>query len=107
MGEDGCHHDTDNLIHNNPVKRSGQAGILFRPERGVGFTGDRVTVDGNTIIDTGGEEAVAVDVQGTTAGLVFRKNELKETRGAAKRVGFWLGKETKEITLDGNTGERR
>ncbi len=99
------HRDTDNLIRGNTVKRSGQAGILFRPERGVGFTGDRNTVEGNTIVDTGGDEAAAVDVQGTTAGLVFRKNELKETRGPAKRVGFRLGKDTKDITLDGNTVE--
>lgn len=99
------HRDTDNLIRGNTVKLSGQAGILFRPERGPGFTGDRNTVEGNTIIDTGGEDAAAVDVQGTTAGLVFRKNTLKETRGAARRVGFRLGKDTKEIALEGNVVE--
>ncbi len=99
------HRDTDNLIRNNTVKRSGQTGILFRPERGAGFTGDRNTVEGNTVIDTGGEDAAAVDVQGTTTNLVFRNNTLKETRGPAKRVGFRLGKDTKDITLDGNTVE--
>jgi len=99
------HRDTDNLIRGNIVKRSGQAGILFRPERGAGFTGDRNIVEGNTIFDTGGENAAAVDVQGTTAGLVFRKNVLKETRGAARRAGFRLGKDTKDITLEGNTVE--
>jgi len=99
------HRDTDNLIRSNTVKRSGQAGILFRPERGPGFTGDRNTVEGNTVTDTGGEDAAAVDVQGTTANLVFRNNALKETRGPAKRVGFRLGKDTKDITLDGNTVE--
>lgn len=99
------HRDTDNVIRANTVKRSGQAGILFRPEHGEGFTGDRNTVEENIIIDTGAESAAAVDVQGTTSGLVFRKNELKETRGAAKRVGFRLGKDTKAIALDGNTVE--
>lgn len=99
------HRDTDNLIRGNTVRRSGQAGILFRPERGAGFTGDRNTVEGNTVVDTGGENAAAVDVQGTTAGLLFRGNILKETRGPARRVGFRLGKETKDITLDGNTVE--
>ena len=87
------HRDTDNLIRGSTVKRSGQAGILFRPERGPGFTGDRNTVEGNTISDTGGEDSAAVDVQGTSAGLVFRRNILKETRGPAKRVGFRLGKD--------------
>ena len=99
------HRDTDNMIRGNTVKRSGQAGILFRPERGAGFTGDRNTVEGNTITDTGGEESAAVDVQGTTAGLVFRNNTLKETRGPAKRVGFRLGKDTKDIALDDNAVE--
>ncbi len=99
------HRDTDNVIRGNTVKRSGQAGILFRAERGAGFTGDRNTVEGNTVVDTGGEGAAAVDVQGTTGGLVFRKNTLTETRGPAKRVGFRLGKDTKDITLDGNTVE--
>lgn len=99
------HRDTDNLIRGNTVRRSGQAGILFRPERGPGFTGDRNTVEGNTVVDTGGDDAAAVDVQGTTAGLVFRKNELRETRGPAKRVGVRLGKDTKDITLDGNVVE--
>ena len=46
-----------------------------------------------------------MEVQGVTAELVFRNNALKETRGPAKRVGFRLGKETKDITLDGNTVE--
>jgi hypothetical protein len=99
------HRDTDNVIRHNTVKRSGQAGILFRPERGPGFTGDRNTLEANTVVDTGGENAAAVDVQGTTAGLVFRKNTLKETRGAARRVGFRLGKDTKDIALDGNVVE--
>jgi Right handed beta helix region len=99
------HRDTDNVIRGNTVRRSGQAGILFRPERGAGFTGDRNTVEGNTVTDTGGDDAAAVDVQGATAGLVFHKNVLRETRGPAKRVGFRLGKDAKEITLDGNTVE--
>jgi hypothetical protein len=97
------HRDTDNLIRNNTVRRSGQAGILFRPERGRGFTGDRNEVVGNTVEDTGGDTAAAVDVQGTTANLVFRKNVLRETRGPAKRVGFRLGKDTKNIALEDNT----
>jgi hypothetical protein len=99
------HRDTDNLIRNNTVRRSGQAGILFRPERGEGFTGDRNEVTGNTIEDTGGETAAAVDVQGVTANLTFRNNTLRETRGAAKRVGIRLGKDTRDITLDDNTIE--
>lgn len=99
------HRDTDNLIRNNTVRRSGQAGILFRPERGLGFTGDRNEVVGNTVENTGGEAAAAVDIQGTTANLVFRGNTLRESRGPAKRVGFRLGAKTHDIKLDGNRVE--
>ena len=97
------HRDTDNLIRGNTVKRSRQVGILFRPERGPGFTGDRNTVEANTITDTGGDDAAAIDVQGTTANLVFRRNVLRETRAPARRVGVRLGRDTKDIALDGNT----
>jgi hypothetical protein len=99
------HRDTDNLIRNNVVKNSGKAGILFRPERGKGFTGDRNVVEHNTVIDTGDENAAAVDVQGTTASLTFRGNILKETRAAAKRAGIRLGKATSDIRLEDNTIE--
>ncbi|OWK41791.1 right-handed parallel beta-helix repeat-containing protein [Fimbriiglobus ruber] len=99
------HRDTDNQILENVVRRSGQVGILFRPERGAGFTGDRNTIEANVVEDSGGDAAAAVDIQGTTANLVFRKNELRETRGPAKRVGFRLGKDTRDVALDGNTIE--
>jgi hypothetical protein len=99
------HRDTDNVIRGNTVKRSGKVGILFRPERGAGFTGDRNLVEGNVVIDNGDESAAAIDVQGTTAGLVFRGNALRETRGAAKRVAFRLGADTKDIKLENNKVE--
>jgi len=99
------HRDTDNVIRKNIVKRSGKFGILFRPERGEGFTGDRNLVEENTVIDTGDETAVAIDVQGTTANLVIRRNVLQETRGAGKRVGIRLAKDTKGIRLEENTIE--
>lgn len=96
------HRDTDNVIRDNLVRRSGQQGILFRPERGPGFTGDRNDVVGNTIEDTGDESAAAIDVQGTTANLAFRNNTLKESRGPAKRVGIRIGAKASAITLEGN-----
>ncbi|MBL8867421.1 MAG: right-handed parallel beta-helix repeat-containing protein [Planctomycetia bacterium] len=97
------HRDTDNVIRDNLVRRSGQQGILFRPERGPGFTGDRNEVVSNTIEDTGDENAAAIDVQGTTANIAFRNNTLKESRGSAKRVGIRIGSKASEISLEGNT----
>jgi hypothetical protein len=96
------HRDTDNVIRSNTVKRSGKVGILFRPERGVGFTGDRNLVEGNTVIDSGDESAAALDVQGTTASLTFRGNDLREARGAGKRVGIRISADAKDIVMEKN-----
>ena len=99
------HRDTDNLIQKNEVKRSGKVGILFRPERGKAFAGHRNRVEGNTIIDSGLEDGIAIDVQGETGDLTFANNELRETRGMAKRIGIKLGPQTGEITMKSNAIE--
>ena len=52
--------------------------------------------------DSPAKTAAAIDVQGTTSNLVIRRNLLKETRGAAKRVGIRLAKDTKDIRLEEN-----
>ncbi len=96
------HRDTDNRIVGNTVRRSGKAGVLFRAERGKAFAGHRNTLEGNTIVDSGGDEGIAIDVEGETEGLVFVRNELRETRGPAKRIGFRFGPKTGEMTLTDN-----
>ena len=80
------HRDTDNLIRDNEVVRSGKVGVLFRPERGKAFAGHRNRVEKNRITDSGGDDGVGIDVQGETGDLTFVGNELRETRAAAKRV---------------------
>lgn len=97
------HRDTDNVIRHNTVRGCDVAGILFRPERGPGFTGDRNLVEANNLTDNGGEAGAAIDVQGTTSNLSFIRNNLRETRGPAKRAGIRLGKETRTISLEANT----
>jgi hypothetical protein len=97
------HRDTDNLITDNDVLRSGKVGILFRPEHGKAFAAHRNRVVGNRVTDSGGEDGVAIDVQGETEGVVLARNELRETRGPAKRVGIRLGAKTGAMTLEGNT----
>ena len=57
---------------------------------------------GNLIENSGGEEGIAIGVQGETEGLIFRKSTLKETRGKAKRVGFKFGQQVGEIMLEDN-----
>ncbi len=96
------HRDTDNRIIGNEIKDSGKVGILFRAERGKAFTGNRNHIEGNKVLDSGADDGIAVDVQGETGDLVFLENELRETRGQMKRIGFRLGAQNGEITLKEN-----
>lgn len=96
------HHDNNNLIVGNRVERSGVAGVLFRPERGEDFAPHRNRLERNVVVDSGDEAGAAVDVQGRTSQVSIVGNELRESRGPAKRSGVRLGKETKEIRVAEN-----
>lgn len=97
------HRDTDNLVCNNEILRSKRVGVLFRPEHGAGFTGNRNRIEHNRIVDTGSAEGIAIDVQGVTEAIQLTGNEIVETREAAKRVAVRLGAQTKDIQLRENT----
>ena len=96
------HRDTDNLIRNNEILRSGEVGVLFRKERGRAFAPHRNRLENNRIIDSGAEEGIGVDVQGETESVMIVSNEIRETRGALKRTGVRIGAETSDIQLVGN-----
>ncbi|MBC8869545.1 MAG: right-handed parallel beta-helix repeat-containing protein [Planctomycetes bacterium] len=93
------HRDTNNLVERNTVRRSGQVGVLFRPERGKAFAPHRNSFRENRIEDSGSDEGIAIDVQGETESVTIDSNELIETRGAAKRTGIRLGPKTRDIHL--------
>jgi hypothetical protein len=97
------HRDTDNLVCHNEILRSKEAAVLFRPERGKEFAGNRNRIERNRIVDTGGEKAAAIDVQGATESVVIAENEIVETREPAQRRAVRLGKETRDIQLRNNT----
>jgi len=88
------HRDNENLIRDNDVVRSGEAGVLFRPERGEGFTAQGNRLEGNRIVDSGPDDGVAIDLQGHTASNTIARNRLRETRGPAARIGIRLGEHT-------------
>lgn len=98
------HNDTDNVVANNQVLRSGNVGILFRDEEQA-FAGHRNRIEENTIVDSGGEGAAAIDIQGQTENLVIQRNTLRESRGAANRVGIRIGSKTANVTLAENVVE--
>lgn len=96
------HRDDENLVRDNDISGSGKAGILFRPERGEGFTAKGNRVEGNRIVDSGGDDGVGIDIQGVTAGNTIARNDLRETRAPAQRIGIRIGEEAGENTLTDN-----
>ena len=96
------HRDTNNLICDNEIVASGEAGVLFRPERGKDFAPHRNRLERNRIVDSGAEEGIGVDVQGQTEEVVIAANEIRETRQPMQRIGIRVGKETRDIKLADN-----
>ena len=97
------HRDTDNFILNNDVLRSKKGGIVFRPEnRGKDFGPHRNRVEKNRIIDSGNEGGIGVEVRGNIRNITLKDNEIRETRGAQKRIGVHVGKETRDVKLIDN-----
>jgi hypothetical protein len=96
------HRDTDNLIRDNDVLRSGKVGVLFRPERGKAFAPHRNRVENNRIVDSGAEKGIGIDVQGQVESIQLSRNALRETRGPGERIGIRIGAETRDVNLDDN-----
>jgi len=90
------HRDSDNLIRDNDIRRSGQAGIHFRGGNKA-FAPHRNCIERNRIIDSGPEKGVAIDVNGETESVTLVKNELRETRKPLSRIGILIGAETRDI----------
>jgi hypothetical protein len=93
------HRDTDNLIRDNDILRSGRTGVLFRPERGKDFAPHRNLVENNRIIDSGKSDGIGVDVQGQVESITLLKNDIRETREPAARTGIRIGPETRDVKL--------
>jgi hypothetical protein len=96
------HRDTDNLIRDNAILRSGQVGVLFRAEPAKGFSADRNRLENNRIADSGPAKGVAVDVQGQTDAVTIARNDIRETRQPLGRIGVRLGAQTGAVKLADN-----
>jgi hypothetical protein len=99
------HRDTDNLIRDNDVVRSGKVGVLFRAERGQAFAPHRNRVEKNRIVDSGPDDGIGIDVQGETEAILLADNRLRETRKPQSRVGIRIGAKTRDVRLIDNTME--
>jgi nitrous oxidase accessory protein NosD len=98
------HRDSDNLIRDNDIRRSREGGIRFRGGNRA-FAPHRNRVEQNRIVDSGPEKGVAVEVTGETEGVALVKNELRETRGPASRIGILIAAETRDVQCVGNVIE--
>lgn len=96
------HRDHYNIVRHNRIEGSGKFGVLFRPERGEGFTATGNLFEHNHIVNSGGDDGVAVDIQGVTAGNTITSNTIEETRGPAQRIAIRIGRDAGENTLTPN-----
>ncbi|MGE0760388.1 MAG: right-handed parallel beta-helix repeat-containing protein, partial [Pirellulaceae bacterium] len=97
------HNDTDNVMRNNEVARSGKVGILFRDEaRGADFWPNRNVVENNRILDSGEANGVAIDVQGRTKDVRIVGNTIRETRQPMSRTGIRISAQAERILLSDN-----
>ena len=98
------HNDTDNVMRNNWIEGSGRVGILFRNDaRGADFWANRNVLEGNTILNSGDEKGIAIDIQGNTKDLTLRNNQVRETRAPMQRIGLRISEKSERITLADNT----
>src|SRR6059036_3771654 len=95
------HSDSDNLIRDNEIRRSGEAGVHFRGGSKA-FAPHRNRFERNRIIDSGSDKGVAIDINGQTESVTVSKNELRETRGPASRIGILIAAETRDIRCQEN-----
>lgn len=97
------HCDTDNVMRGNEVRNSGKVGILFRDEaRGRDFWANRNLLEKNTILDSGGPDGVAIDIQGQTKEVKLVGNTLTESRAPMQRVGLRIAAAVQKLELDNN-----
>ena len=95
------HRDTDNLVRDNTILRSGKVGILFRDETKE-FAAHRNRFEHNRIVDSGPADGIGIDVRGQTECVTLARNEIRETRQPMSRIGIRIGAKAKDIVLSDN-----
>jgi nitrous oxidase accessory protein NosD len=97
------HCDTDNVMRNNEIRNSGKIGILFRDDsRGQDFWANRNLIEGNKILDSGGDDGIAIDITGKTKDIRIVDNEIRENRKPMQRTGIRIGEQAGKVELADN-----
>ncbi len=104
------HRDTDNLVRNNQIRRSGTNGVVFRDHPNPARDPHRNTFEGNLIADSGKKgDCIAIEMRGTAEDVILRNNRIVDTRRrhkSRKRIGLRIGTHIKNLRLENNTFER-
>ena len=95
------HSDSDNLIRDNDILRSTEAGIYFRGGNKA-FAPHPNRFERNRIIDSGGEKGIGIHITGETEAVVLSNNEIRETRGRASRIGILIEADARNIRSEDN-----
>jgi hypothetical protein len=97
------HCDTDNVMRNNEITNSGKVGVLFRDDaRGQDFWANRNIVENNRIINSGGDDGVAIEITGQTKEIRIIGNDIREDRAPMNRTGIRIAEKVGTVMLDGN-----
>jgi len=97
------HNDTDNVMRDNEIIRSGKVGVLFRNDsRGKDFWANRNLLENNRILDSGQDDGIGIDILGNTKDVVIANNTIRETRTGGNRTGIRIGKAVERLTLRDN-----
>ena len=97
------HCDTDNVMRYNQVLNSGKVGILFRDDaRGQDFWANRNVVEKNRVVNSGGDDGVAIDIHGKTHDTRILDNEIVEMRNPMNRTGIRIAATTGQVVLEEN-----
>ncbi|MBI3923346.1 MAG: right-handed parallel beta-helix repeat-containing protein [Armatimonadetes bacterium] len=103
------HRDTDNVVRDNVIRRSGINGLQFRDHKVARRNAHRNLFEGNLIEDSGTKgDCVAIELQGVTEDVILRKNRVQDTRRRSRsrhRVGLRVGEKARRLCLEGNTFE--
>ena len=79
--------------------------MLFRQEHGAAFSPNRNRLEDNRIVDSGNEKGIGVKVEGQTQSVQIARNQIRETRQPAERVGILIESTATDIRLSANTIE--
>ncbi|MEW6236550.1 MAG: right-handed parallel beta-helix repeat-containing protein [Candidatus Omnitrophota bacterium] len=102
------HKDSDNLFRHNTIRLNHEEGVYFRNET-LGMAGHRNRLEENVIENNGEKPGTAgIRVRGETNGLVFSKNQIRDTRAKDKQtqtVGIIIEEKAGEAALEDNVIE--